>query len=216
MLRISGCAVLFAVLLTAASPGWQSKPVSGWSVDEARQFLAGSPWVKTVAVTLVKRQSEDRLRDGGRMGSGSTHIGLTGREEAPPSGKMELRWESALPVRVAEMKSGEIAAPDWEGEFYAIAIYDVPGVTPAMMKTLRGDLKHTTVLRRAGMKDLKPVDVRIEMPGSGLARVLYLFPRWAEFTDGGARLEFVSQIGRVYVSQIFETGEMKYLGKLEL
>lgn len=135
-----------------------------------------------------------------------------GKRQAP----IEVRWESALPVRVAELKAGETGAPDWEGDYYAIAVYDVPGVTPALEKNLPGLLKQTTSLKRNGQKDLKPVRVDIALLGGNLARIVYLFPRSAQLATGNTRVEFVSQIGQIVVTQFFETGEMQLEGKVEL
>ena len=41
---------------------------------------------------------------------------------------MSIRWESAFPVRAAELKAREVGAPDWEGDAYVLAVYDVPDV----------------------------------------------------------------------------------------
>jgi hypothetical protein len=127
-----------------------------------------------------------------------------------------VRWESAAPVRAAELKAGETGAPDWEGDYYAIAVYDVPGITPVVQKSLSGELKQTAFLKRNGKKDLKPVRVDIALSGNKLARVVYWFPRSAGITTDDKRVDFVAQIGRLYVAQFFETGEMQFQGKLEL
>ena len=39
---------------------------------------------------------------------------------------LKLRWESALPVRLAEMKSHEAEPPTLEGDGYSIAVYGIP------------------------------------------------------------------------------------------
>jgi hypothetical protein len=41
-------------------------------------------------------------------------------------GNVMLRWESAFPVRAAESKAGETAVPAWQGDYYAIAVYNLP------------------------------------------------------------------------------------------
>ncbi len=218
------CLPLIAVMtLPAADATWKSKAIAQWTVEEAKQVLADSPWAKRTAVSVLPLRSEDQLRDGGRMGGGARRAGVGWQDgkSAPADGgdqhpAVEIRWESALPVRASEMKAGETGAPDWEGDYYAIAVYDVPGVTPALEKSLRGELKQTTFLKRTGKKDLKPARVEIDQLGHNMARIVYLFARTTELTVADARVEFVSQVGRIFVAQFFETGEMQFQGKLEL
>ena len=210
------------VMLTAADATWKSKSISQWTLEDARQVLANSPWAKPTAIAILPRLTEDQLRDGGRMGGGTTHfwkrpdadsnVAAGGGEHA----SIEVRWESALPVRAAEVKAGETGAPAWDGDYYAIAVYDLPGITPAIQKNLRGALKQTTCLKRGGKKDLKPERVEISVSAGNLARIVYLFPRSAGLTTLDTRVEFVSQIGRIFVAQFFETGEMRLGGQLEL
>ncbi len=57
-----------AGLLMAGDAGWKDKPVPGWTVEDARQLLANSPWSKVVSAGITRRQSEDERRAGGQMG----------------------------------------------------------------------------------------------------------------------------------------------------
>ena len=68
---------------------------------------------------------------------------------------LKLRWESALPVRLAEMKSHEVEPPTLEGDGYSIAVYGVPAAD------LKGDpeqlgepLKNLAALKREGKRRL--------------------------------------------------------------
>ena len=54
--------------LTAADPGWKTKPPSQWTEADASQLLTASPWVREIRAGLARRQSEDELRMGGQMG----------------------------------------------------------------------------------------------------------------------------------------------------
>ena len=166
-------------------------------------------------MALLPERSEATLRDAGRMGGASrTHLGASADPALPKT--LQVRWESAGPVRAAEMKAGETGAPDWDGDFYAIALYDVPGIAPSTVKMLRGEIKQTTTLKTGGKKEIKPARVEIDLLGGGLARILYLFPRSAAITPADGRIEFTTSIGRLFVSQAFETAEMQYQGKVEL
>lgn len=204
-----------AVLMLAADPTWKDKQISQWDERDANQVLAGSPWVKRIAPTLLRQLNEAQLRDAGRMGGGKG-VGLDRKkDDSKPRAVLTVRWESALPVRTAELKAGEQDAPDWDGDYYAIAIYDVPGLKPADQKNT-GELKRTAVLRREGKKDLKPVRVDVVLFGAGMARLVYLFPRSVKLTAADPHILFVAQIGRLYLAPIFDTAEMQLDGKLEL
>ena len=146
------------------------------------------------------------------MGGSGKRVGL----QPPGTSTLQVRWESATPVRAAELKAGETGAPAWEGNYYAIAVYDVYGLTTRDQKNLPAELKQFTLLKRDGKKDLKPDRVEIDMFGRDLARVIYLFPRSAEITRDDRRVQFVAQIGRLYLAQVFVLDEMVYQNKLEL
>jgi hypothetical protein len=174
------------VILFAADPAWLSKPIAQWDAEDAKQVLTNSPWVKYARPAVLPELTEAQRREGGQMGGGKG-VGLQGisgggvfaptpnpqagkaRAASGYAGALTVRWESALPVRVAELKAREIGAPDWDGDFYAIAVYDVPG------------LKVVDVLPRA----------------NGLAIVVYLFPRSDEITTDDKRIRFTAQIAKL-------------------
>jgi len=220
--------IVFTIaLLSAADPAWMTKPISHWDETDARQVLSSSPWVKkTVPVELPDLTPQQR-RDGGATGGGrGTGIGAIDgavftpgapKSNAPKRypGALILRWESASPIRVAELKAHELGSPDWEGDYYAIAVYHVPGFD-SDQKIPAGVLKSLAILKREGKKDLKPARVEILQEEGGSLIVVYLFPRTEEITKEDRRLEFVAQIGRLSLAQYFFTEEMQFQGKLEL
>ena len=117
---------------------------------------------------------------------------------------VQLRWESALPIRVAELKSRFAATPTLEGDGYSLAVYGVPdahfkGGDP---KILGEPLKRQAVLRREGKKDVKPSSVEVFQGQDGLV-VVYLFPLSAEISRNDGRIEFNAQIGRITIVQSF-------------
>ena len=232
------CLTCFTLL--AADPAWVTKRIADWSEQDARQVLTSSPWARNVAPTLLgglstyqRREGGDmRAEGGGRDGLGfdpgvigsvpnlMTGIGAGPQKSDPTSGhmpKLEVRWESALPIRAAEMKTRETGAPELEGEDYAIAVYDVPTkLARVELKGLAEMLKKCAFLKAEGRHDVKPVRVAVMELGDGLITVVYLFPRSARLTLEDQRIEFDAQIGRVALSQYFYPAEMKYAGKLEL
>ena len=128
----------------AAMDSWKNKPAADWSEREAHIVLEKSPWAKLTVAGIARRQSEDERRAGGNMGQ-PTGVGYDNVDKrvrpalptslftdspkvtskAPPI-RLLVRWESALPVRVAELKSGEAQPPTLSDEGYEIAVYGVP------------------------------------------------------------------------------------------
>jgi hypothetical protein len=232
MRRISkfGLIPLFAALLTAYSPSWKNTPVPQWGEEEAKQLLADSPWVKQVQLDKVRDLSKFERRDGGDWEAGigptvelSALLGFFGDwREALASerlrirgnlGKATVRWESAFPVRAAESKIGETATPAWNGDYYAIAVYDLP--RPSRWN-LANELKGVSFLKRDKRKDLNPARVVVLPKADGLATYVYLFPRSIEITQRDRSLGFVAQIGRLFVYMNFFPEDMQLQGKLQL
>ena len=224
-----------AVLLLAADPSWKNKPVTNWTLEDARQILTDSPWARNVTAVLTRRLNEDEIRENsGNMGQ-AHGIGIDGVGEkqvrpkldiptiltkvytAPPAESVQVlvRWETALPVRTAELKAGEIAPPTLEGDGYRIAVYGIPGTLPKgdPMK-LGAPFKQAADLRRAGKKDVKASRVEVFQREDGLV-VVFLFPLSAEISRKDEMVEFHAQIGRIVVRQSFDTHEMQFHGQLE-
>jgi hypothetical protein len=128
-------------------------------------------------------------------------------------GTVVVRWESALPVRAAEQKVGEMGMPASVADYYTIAVYDV---RPPFLWNLASELKGDAFLKRNHKKDLKPSRVEIlRHDDSNLVTVVYLFPRSAEITKKDGSVQFAAQIGRLFVSQFFVLQDMQFEGKPE-
>jgi hypothetical protein len=137
-----------------------------------------------------------------------------GRNTEPPA--LTLRWESALPVRTAELKVHETGAPTLDDSHYAIAVYGLPRrAANGDSKALAGELKKDAALKRDGKKDLKPSSVQVLQREDGPV-IVYLFPRSMEITRQDKRLLFDARIGRFQFTQSFYLDDMTYAGKLEL
>ena len=238
-------ALLAFSLLAADEPAWRNKPIADWTDDDAQQVLKDSAWIKRVTPT-VNRPNRQPGAGGGRRGGGISlgGIGLgypgggTGRRGGYGSGypgggypgggggdsetrsstppTLTLRWESALPIRSAELKARDINAPTLDEDHYAIAVYGVPrGMVGGDSKTLSDQLKKDAALKRDGKKDLKPSSVDVLEREDGPV-VVYLFPRSKEITREDKRVEFDAKIGRLEFTESFFPEDMTYLGKLEL
>jgi hypothetical protein len=224
--------VSVVVLAASVDPTWRSKPMDKWSAQDAKQILTNSPWAKMTTVKAYVPQSEDQLRQAGRMGGGQG-IGLQGldpkgfllgsstkrnRPDSAMVNELQVRWESAEPVRAAEVKLPNESAPDnWKGEYYAIAVYGVP-IPPEELsnETNNWNLKKLAVLKREGKKDLKPIKTDVSVQSEKLSIVVYFFPRSAAITADEGPVKFDARIGRLMLDQTFDTKEMLLGDKLQL
>jgi len=231
--------VVAAACLMAEDPAWKSKPAAQWTEEDAKQLLARSPWAKEISAVVTRRLTEDQLREGGQMGQprgvGNENVDpkgsgptvspnvFTGRggddrsaRSLPQPIKLKLRWESALPVRLAELKSHEVELPMLEGDGYRIIVYGVPGGDfKGDPERLGEPLKNLAALKRDGKKDVRPVRVEVFQREKGVV-VVYLFPLSAEITKNDRRIQFEAQIGRIVLAHTFVLSEMEFMGKLEL
>jgi len=235
---ISLLAAAGAVILAGADLPWKSKPLPEWTADDARQVLSNSPWSKATKASITPMQTEDQRREGGNMGK-EQGVGFDGllddrpRVQIPKSvGEMvkpekvvrrmngpltlQIRWERALPIRVAEMKAGVVEPPTLGDDGYTVAVYGVP---PSHAKgdpsTLGEPLKKQAALRREGKKDVRPTSVEVFEREDGLV-IVYLFPLSAEISKNDQRVEFDAHIGRIGIVQSFDVEEMRFQGKLEM
>ena len=129
---------------------------------------------------------------------------------------LKLSWESALPVRLAELKAHVVEPPTLEGDGYQIAVYGIPGpLFKGDPKKLGDPLKDTAALKRQGKKDVKPVRVEVFQRQDGLV-VVYLFPLSAEISEKDVQVQFEALIGRISIGHTFNLQQMEFLGKLEL
>ena len=233
------CLGVAATNLLAADPVWKTKPAAEWTEEDAKVVLSASPWAKDISATITRRLTEDQLREGGQMGQprGVGNEGVDPKGSGPtvspnilagPGGDdrslrslarpihLKLRWESALPVRLAELKSHEIEPPTLGGDGYYIAVFGVPGGDfKGDPKQLGEPLKNLAALKREGKKDVKPIRVEVFQREGGVV-VVYVFPLSAEITKKDERVQFEAHIGRIVFAHNFELTEMEFVGRLEL
>ena len=219
-------------MLMAADQAWKNKQYPEWNEDDAKEVMTNSPWAKVVVATPIKPNGQTgqpgshRGRFGiGGFGIGRSSSGGAGRHGGDDGGKattpdqpatLTLRWESAQPMREAELKARDTGAPDVGDDYYAIAVYGIPrGAVTDDSKERQDELKKLAVLKREGKKDVKPTRVDILLRESG-PLVVYLFSKSAEFNWRDHGITFEAQISRLKFSQAFSTDDMTFHGKLEL
>jgi hypothetical protein len=152
----------------------------------------------------------------GQQSGGSNAETRPPAEQAP---ELTLRWESALPIHEAVMKSHDRNAPTVDDGYYALAVYGVPTrMVDVESKTLAIKLRHSATLRRDGQKDLLPSSVLVLQRDSGPVFV-YLFAKGKKkpvITPENRRVDFEAQIGRLKFGESFFLEDMVYKGKLEI
>jgi hypothetical protein len=223
---------LSTTLAVPADVAWKAKEINQWTEEDARQVLTESPWAKSTIGIISRLQTEDERREGGKMGQ-DHGVGFDGVDASKPTVvetlrgaidprrssqpiRLTVRWESALPIRAAEIKVGVVEPPTLEGDGYRIAVYGIPGGDfKKDPKSLGNPLKKEAALKRAGRKDVKPSRVEVFQREDGLV-VVYLFPLSAEISRKDGLVEFEARIGRIGVVQQFNIKEMQYQGNLEL
>src|ERR1019366_2045839 len=115
---LSAALLLAGASWLAAASSWKDLPISQWTEADAKQVLAGSPWVKLAKPEQIRDLSVGEREAGGDWEAGiGKGVGIAGtgilgtrrEEEAiarahakPPVGAVIVRWESAGPVRSAE------------------------------------------------------------------------------------------------------------------
>jgi hypothetical protein len=234
-------AMLAAAGLTRAEdPAWKNKQVSEWSDGDAKQVLAESGWVKSTTPSLVKNTQSSSSPGTGRgggfgigipgMGGGMGRRGGMGQQNPNNNPNnypnndtnqklpmLTLRWESALPIREAELKARDVNAPTLEDEnHYAIAVYGVPvTMINGDTKKIQDDCKKNASLKREGKKDIQPSSVQVLRREDGPV-IVFLFPRTKEITRDDRRIEFDAQIAKLAVTESFYIEDMTFQGKTEL
>ena len=201
---------------------WKTKPAAEWSEQETKEVLANSPWAVTTNPTVKKEEKKSHGSGGfGGAGIGRRRVSdpaqdTTNSAQAPDSQlTLHLRWESALPIREAELKARETNAPAVDEDRYAIAVYGIPSHFTKDPQSAGDRLKGQAAIKREGQKDLKPSHVDVIQRDDGLV-IVFLFPRTKEITVKDSRIEFNALIGPYQIEQSFHVDEMIYQGKLEL
>jgi len=234
------------LLAAGAELTWKDKQIAEWNEEDAKQLLNDSPWTKSVKPTIERAAQNSQRRSGGMgrgggigmggvgigMGGMGRHGGMGGPGGGYPGGQqrgstdngsyntepptLKVRWESALPIREAELKERDTSAPTLDADHYAIAVYGVPSrMANGDSQSLAKQLKKQATIKRDGKKNLKPSSVEVLQREDGPV-IVYLFPRSQEITKEDKRIEFAAQIGRLQFSQSFYADDMNYQGKLEL
>jgi hypothetical protein len=213
-------ALLAITLLSAADPAWKSKQVAEWTAADAEQALTDSPWVKSVPSKFAESKGRtvyvQPVTPRGRpYGAPRAAIVTPAAPQGPPP-TLILRWESALPMREAQLKSRNVNAPTIDEDHWAVAVYGLPerllGADP---ETFAARLKSEGSLKREGKRTIAASEIRL-LPRDNGSIVVFYFPKKQEISIKDGKIDFSARVGPVEVEQAFPLDEMIFAGKLEL
>jgi hypothetical protein len=241
-----------AALLLQAEGFWVKKKFTEWTDKEVRQIFTNSPWAQRVDVPLGMGMSGGggRGRGGGGRGRGAGGGGGFSAESpsaAPGGGGEEggfggggggfggegggptptlslvVRWQSALPIRQAMVKSrfGAEAATSQEAakfltapaQFYIVAVSGVPG---RFLQGAPPEKLKSSALRLSKSESIAAADIRVNQ-GQPFSEVFLMFPRTREIKLEDKDVEvLVLGLGSLEVRRKFRLKDMVLDGKLEL
>ena len=200
-------------VLAASQEFWNEKPPDQWTKAEIEQLLTQSPWAKPAAVSF--KNSVGNLAPGfGRYGVYSPPGTIDQGKNAGKSLAFQatLRWETALPVRLAEKNH----AFDGSQYYVLAAVGDFPATNDAnediaARQQRREMLQEFTKLERRGDSPLY-LD-RVESIATGMR---FYFQKLEPITLANKELAFTTKIGPLELKAKFPLKDMVYRGQLEL
>jgi len=201
---------------------WNEKKPSDWTAEEIDLLLKKSPWAKDAAVSYYGGQNGplsstlpgERSRSPRNASSGTSPSAVS-----PAAWKAIIRWESALPVRLALQAP---PSPEIEKFYILNMVGDVPsiGATPdedaAQHAARLETLKQVTKLEHKGDEILLS---RVEVAPRNdltLAGTLFYFSRGLALRLEDKQATFSTKLGPIDVKCKFTLKDMMYRGSLEL
>jgi len=163
---------------------------------------------------------------GGRGGMGGGMGGTPEFGSSAPTVVARVRWQSALPVKQALVKTrlGKEAETSAEAKQflsreearYVLVLENLPaGMTRMDPARMREGLKKTTSLARKGKEALHPEDVQFAPTEKSLL-IVFLFPKTAPIALEDKEVEFATRLGPMEFKRKFKLQDMVFGGKLEL
>jgi hypothetical protein len=231
MKKATGLLLLSAFCLLAAD-FWQ-KPYTEWSDKDITKLMTNSPWAKATGIEISFGGGPQGLGAGPGPGGG----GGGGRGGGPqgqaggfggggPSVEVTAHWQSALPVREAEVRRKYGAGADKseeakkvlseQPETYQIVLSGQAFAFPmGPPDSLKASLSEASFLSSARTGAIKPTQVDVNR-GPREVDVLFVFPRSMPFTLEDKEVEFATTLGKSKLQYKFKLKDMVVNGKLEM
>jgi hypothetical protein len=224
------CTALAFVVTLLAAQSWTKKDPRQWSADDLTRLLNDSPWAQQANAEFSKDLQDDATAPvpvptpaqvgmpGPNGVSDGRWDGGVGRNKrgALPTLPVLVRWDSALPVRLALAREDHTTASEPTREY----IITVLGLVPARRKTAPGlsqetiqGLIRTSALLPRGHAAIHPDNAKLDTATGALH---LFFPKNDPITLSEKEVTFVTRFGSLTVQKRFRLKDMMYSGKLEL
>jgi hypothetical protein len=220
------------LILTLAAGLWAAdfwtKPYTDWTDKEVQKIRENSPWAKEFNIAIPSAGGDPAGASGGKGGKGGQNSPVGGPDAgAVGSGvNLVIRWQSALPVKEAnvKMKYKAEAATSAEAKqlldaaepVYVLVIEGIGrGLVRGDTEQAKQEMMAQTALIVKGREPIKPVDFRLA-GGQGKATAVFAFPKSTPITLDDKEVEFDCKVGTFSVKQKFQLKAMVFNGKLEL
>ncbi len=260
VVRRSACAVVLAACIAlAASQPWKGKDPKQWTRQEAETILTASPWAQGAEATFPDPReapptSVYSLPGPAQAGMASPAGATDGKWDGGvsrnngagllPTLSVLVRWDSALPVRQALLRSKEVgmklppeqlAAAAKEPKSYALSVTGLlPGkeyqkASPMPTKSTsdpddgtRPALSTEQVLEglmentRLAIRKGQVLHPENVTMDADTGAIHIFFPRTTEITKADKEVLFTTRFGSLNVEKRFRLSELMYQGHLEL
>lgn len=206
----------------AAKEFWNEKKPADWTGEEVDLLLNKSPWAKDAAISYYGGQNgplSNTLPGEHSRASRNASSGTSPSAMSPAAWKAIIRWESALPLRLA-LKSEP--SPDFEKFYILNMVGDVPSVgatpdeDPAQRAARFETLKQVTKLEHKGDEILLSRVAISPKNDISLAGTLFYFSRGLALRTEDKQATFSTKLGPIDVKCKFTLKDMMYRGALAL
>ena len=190
---------------------WQ-KPPAQWTDAETRQILTDSPWAKTVAAKAWRLSA----------GNGSTTL------SHPEPFSTIVRWESALPVRLALRKVGLSPAVNADYTRSVVIVVSLPKNRAGQpFQSADSSTKPSASLTATGSKPFSSLDSLSLEQDDNQPLLAFTFTKTPDLLEPRElrlplilrrdmkKLHFHARIGDWDVDQDFPSRDMTFMGKPE-
>jgi hypothetical protein len=233
---------LAATIVLCAGEVWSRKNYSEWSAEHVNRVLTDSPWARQVNALLSTAPREVDRSVIPPPGASTNNMGGTrgvtdGRwdggvgppaDDSGPKLPVTVRWDSALPVREAllrsrsghHLSSSEGAKDNLDNSLnepekdYIIAVIGLLTNDQATdRERVRKELMGAAKLIRTGKAPVRPENVELD---ASAGAIQVFFPRTDPIRLTDKEVTFQMQFGSIRVEKNFRLKAMTYKGKLEL
>ncbi len=201
---------------------WNSKDVSQWSEKELLRVVTDSAWAQQAMVTfkgsqpsvLWNARGETALCEIQEQANATRYAARSQLNSA--STTVLVRWESALPVKLALLRLGFLGdspAPEKVSGFLAPDpdnyVVSVSGLPPGVVEAPAGELAPLATLRR---KSQDPIYAELsEALNAGDSAVLrFSFPRRPALQLADKQVEFVLELPEGKIKKKFDLRKMGF------